>query len=617
MKDSKEMSYVKRGLGYLGNQFMRYFGLIMVVLLFQIIDSVTYTFVPLFIQYIIAVLTGETGPINLPNRLIEFFNSGSTKYQMIVYAGLGLAVYQILRGLLKIVSSITRQLLGENLTKNMRYQLYHHIQKLPYSYHINSDTGELIHRCTNDIDVVRNFVCNQMPEVISIFAILISCVYQMSKINSSLTLVSLIIVPVAFISSFIFCRYVAKKFEQIECSEDELTSIIQENIENVRVVKACSNELYEIDRFTKKNQEYARKNYQLNLASAYFWGFSDMTTLLQYLLTCVVAIYLVKNNNGVIGIAAFSTMMSLVSSYIWPVRSLGRIIGDTGKSSVSAGRIKEILEIKDEYSIDKGTVKEIKGQIEFQNVSFHFSDTDQHLLKNINFLIKPGETVSFIGRTGSGKSTIAKLLTRMLDSNEGKILIDNNEIKTIEKKHLRKNVGLILQEPFLYAKTVYENIAITNKVKSSEKVREVAKISAIDRDINSFEKGYETMVGEKGVTLSGGQKQRVAIARMLLEEKPIIIFDDSLSAVDTETDRLIRNALQEKTNKSTLIIITHRISTARYSDKIIVLENGGIGAIGTHDELIKQDGVYQKLWNIQGNIEEEFMNILNKEEVDA
>jgi ATP-binding cassette subfamily B protein len=224
--------------------------------------------------------------------------------------------------------------------------------------------------------------------------------------------------------------------------------------------------------------------------------------------------------------------------------------------------------------------------------------------------------VAIMGKTGSGKSTIANLLTRLLDYQEGSILINGIELKEIKKRYIRKQIGLVLQDPFLFSKTIYENIAIANYNAKPEKVYRAAKIAAIDKDISAFEKGYNTLVGEKGTTLSGGQKQRVAIARMLIDEKPILIFDDSLSAVDTQTDLMIRSALQNRENKTTTIIITHRITTAKQADKIIVLENGKVSQIGTHESLVKEEGLYQKLWDIQGQLEDEFLKVLNEGSVD-
>ena len=276
---------------------------------------------------------------------------------------------------------------------------------------------------------------------------------------------------------------------------------------------------------------------------------------------------------------------------IWPIRSLGRLISDYGKTMVALRRIEEVLEEPSEYLINGELKPEIKGNIEFRNVSFKFDDDDKHFLNGVSFDIKAGETVAIIGKTGSGKSTIVNLLTRLLEYQDGEIFYDGIPLKDIEKRHLRKNIGIVLQDPFLFSKTVYDNIKIADKMASDDRVYDAANVASIHEDILKFEKGYHTLVGEKGTTLSGGQKQRVAIARILVDEKPIIIFDDSLSAVDTETDMMIRKALKKKTNKITTIIITHRITTAKEADKIIVLENGCVSAIGNHEELSKKPGL--------------------------
>ena len=386
-KDYESKSFAKIGVGFLVNQFIKFLPLILIVLFFSIIDSVTYTYLPIFIQYIISTLTNDGADINLPKFILDIFNSANDPYVRVVYAGIGIALYQIIRGGIKVLSSLFRNILGESLVQNMRFNLYKHIQNLPYSYHTSSDKGELIQRCTNDIDIVRNSVCNQLPEIFSIFSIIISSIYQMTHINSKLTLVSTLIIPISFISSFIYCKYVAKTFEVIEEKESDLISLIQNNVDNVRVVKACNNESYEIEKFNVKNLAYAKDNYKLNRVSAFYWGFCDFSTLAQYLLTCVVAINLVKNNVATLSIGSFAAMMSLVATYIWPVRSLGRIIGDTGKSSVSAGRIKAILNEQDEYILDNGNkCPVIDGSIEFKNVSFKFNDTNT--LKYLVFVLE-------------------------------------------------------------------------------------------------------------------------------------------------------------------------------------------------------------------------------------
>jgi ATP-binding cassette subfamily B protein len=273
------------------------------------------------------------------------------------------------------------------------------------------------------------------------------------------------------------------------------------------------------------------------------------------------------------------------------------------RSDIAGKRILEILDLKDEYENDGVKEVNITGSIEFKDVSFKFSDASIPVLNNINLKINAGETIAIIGKTGSGKSTLVNMINRMIEPSTGQILIDKVDIKEIKKSNLRKQVIVVLQEPFLFSKTVAENIGITIEKNSDNNfksiVEDVSSIASLTDDINRFKDKYETIVGERGVTLSGGQKQRVAIARSLVDNKPIIVFDDALSAVDTETDLKIRNALKSRENKQTTIIITHRITTAMEANRIVIIEKGTISAIGTHDELINKNGLYSKIWKIQ------------------
>lgn len=600
-----------KGFKLLGQLIIKYLPLLLIVLVFAFIDPVSYTYVPMFIKYVFMVLNGETlGDVRLPTFLIEFFASFGSTGRILLMVGLVLFGFQMMRGLVKFLFGFFRDKLGEAISKDYRMKMYDHIQSLPYSFHNNVDTGDLIQRCTTDIEVVRTFVSRQIPDIVYIIATVGGAVYQMLYINSTLMLVSMIIMPVMFISSFFYFRYVRKEYTKIEESEAKLTTILQENLSGVRVVKAFANEKYELDKFQKQNEDYKTKNIKFNNVSSVFWGLGDMVITLQYLLSTAVAVTLARS--GAVDTSDIAAALMLIGSFIWPIRGLGRIIGDLGKSVVSANRIKEILDKQSEFVNDGSLTPIVDGKIDFQNVHFQFDDTNQKLLNGVTFSISPGETVAIMGKTGSGKSTIANLLTRLLDYQEGSILINGIELKEIKKRYIRKQIGLVLQDPFLFSKTVYENIAIANLNANPEKVYAAAKIAAIDKDINGFEKGYDTLVGEKGTTLSGGQKQRVAIARMLVDDKPILIFDDSLSAVDTQTDLMIRNALHNREQKTTTIIITHRITTAKQADKIIVLEDGKVSQVGTHETLVKEEGLYQKLWDIQGQLEQEFLKVLNE-----
>ncbi|MDE7161710.1 MAG: ABC transporter ATP-binding protein/permease, partial [Anaeroplasmataceae bacterium] len=434
--------------------------------------------------------------------------------------------------------------------------------------------------------------------------------YRVSPLSPSVMWVSIVSAPITAASSILYFKYCNKAFQKIEESESRMTTIIQENVNSARVVRAFANERYEFEKMDEANKEYTKKNGKFNTIMSAFWGSSDFLVFLQYALTMSVGIFLAKDN--LLSSADIIAALLLMGMLIWPMRSLGRIIASFGKASVAANRIDEILKETEEYTVNGTLTPEITGDIEFKNVSFQFEDDSKPLLNDVSFHIQPGQTVAIVGKTGSGKSTICNLLTRMLEINSGEIIMNGVSIKDIEKKHLRRNLKLILQDPFLFSKTVYDNVAIVDPKLPTEQVYEAARTAAIHQEIEKFEKGYKTIVGEKGTTLSGGQKQRIAIARMLTKDSNVIIFDDSLSALDTKTDLMIRTALKKKSKEQTMIVITHRSTTAKEADQIIVLDQGKISQIGKHEELVSQEGLYKELWGIQGELEEEFNAILKE-----
>ncbi len=579
--------------------------ILLMVLLLAAVGPFTYSYVPMFIKYIIdGLLPDASSSSTLPKFVLDFFDNYNG-LQAILVVGLALLAFQSFRGVIMFVNGFVKGKLSEEISFDMRTKMYNHIQNLSYSYHNNADTGDLIQRCTSDIDTIKVFLSAQLPQLIAIFAQFTFGAIQMSSINIQLMLVTLMIVPISILTSILYFRYVKKKFEEIEIVEATMTTNIQENINGVRVVKAFNAELDEIEKFDESNNNYKKETRKLNNMMSLYWGLSDFTTMVQYAVTFGFAISLAKNN--IVNAGDIVAALMYIGMLVWPIRGLGRIIGDFGKATVATRRIDEILDIPDDFSNDGTLEPEIQGNIEFRDVKFHYPENSDHLLKGVNFTIKEGQTIAIVGKTGSGKSTIANLLVRLLEVDDGEILVNGINIKDIKKKWLRSNIGIILQDPFLYTKTVYDNINIGHTKYSRDDVVKASRIAAIDKDIIKFEGGYETLVGEKGVTLSGGQKQRIAIARMLLLNKPVLIFDDSLSAVDTKTDLMIRNALKEKSQNLTSIIITHRITTAREADQIIILENGKVSMVGTHDELAHREGLYKTLWDIQGSLEDSFV----------
>ncbi|MBN2299583.1 MAG: ABC transporter ATP-binding protein [Acholeplasmataceae bacterium] len=589
--------------------------------LLTVVHQWTYSNVPLFTQYLIKTLMAQpgiaignvnVGEVYLPAFLLSFFSRTQNVMEIVMRIAISLMVLQVFRFSLRFVEMWTRGFLQERIAENMRIRLYGHIQDLSYQFHNNTDTGDLIQRCTTDVESTSGFLSVRMLDMVNLLATLFFGAYQMILINKTMVWVSLSIIPFVAISSIIYFMKIDKIFMNIEKTESKMMTVIQENLSGSRVVKAFANEVFEIEKMSEKNREYAESLIKANKIVAVYWGTMDFIGVTQYLLITAIGVYYVQR--GLMDAAGVVASLSLVGMLIWPVRGLGRMINDFGKALVASDRINEILDKPSEYDNNGTQTPNVKGAIEFKNVSFKFDDTNEHLLKSVNFKIEAGQTVAIIGRTGSGKSTIINLLLRMYEYQEGDILIDGISLKDIEKKHIRNQIGVVLQDPFLYSKTVYENIAIAHKNAAKDRVYMAAEVAALEKDIKTFKQGYETIVGERGTTLSGGQKQRVAIARVLVSDKPILIFDDALSAVDTKTDTMIREALKNKDYSHTSIIITHRITTAKEADLIVVLDQGKIEAIGSHKELSELPGLYQKLWSIQGKLEKEFQKEIERGE---
>ena len=588
-----------------------YLWLIILIVALSAILQWLYAYLPLFIQYAFERLESATeSKTDLPRFLITWYDNIEDTLTCLIMIGATMIGLQAVRSVLRFLDNYYQGALAQYVGYDMRLKIYDHVMNLSFSYHNHSDIGDLIQRSTSDVDQTASFISGMVPGLIDIFVTVIIGAYRVYQISPVLMWVSLVSVPITAVSSTIYFRYCNKEFDRIEKLESKMTTIIQENVNSSRVVRAFANEKYEFEKMDEANRAYAKRNGKMNTIMAAFWGGSDFLCFMQYALTISIGIFLARNE--ILSAADIVASLLLMGMLIWPMRSLGRIIASFGKASVAANRIDEILSIPEEYEINGTYVPEITGKIEFKRVTFQFEDDTKPLLKDVSFDIEAGQTIAIVGKTGSGKSTICNLLTRMLEITEGDILLDGVSIKDIEKKHLRKNMKLILQDPFLFSKTVYDNVAIVDQKLPTERMYEAARTASIHQEIEKFERGYKTIVGEKGTTLSGGQKQRIAIARMLVDESNVIIFDDSLSALDTKTDLMIRTALKKKRKDQTMIIITHRSTTAKEADKIIVLDQGSVSQIGRHEELVLQDGLYKELWGIQGELEEEFQTIVKE-----
>lgn len=571
----------------------------MLALVASLLTQLAVMIAPMLIKIAIDNVFGKLPFERESHRIfVEFL--GGTQYLKDHLWILGLLFFSayLIRGVLTFLRSYGCGLAGESMAKNLKDRLYDHIQRLPYSYHVRVETGDLIQRCTSDVNTVKMFVAGQqLMGVLSSIFLLILVIGMMFSMNVKLTLMSVAVLPITFSFAVYFFKIIEKSFREFDESEARMTTRLQEVLTGVRVVKAFGRQKEEIERFEEKNAELRNLDFQMMKKFSTYWMTSDLFCYSQVAFVVVAGAYFCYH--GEITVGTMVAFISYINTLIWPVRQMGRELTEMSKTSVSLERIEGVLNEKPEQLYETGEIPQIFGHIVFENVVFKYEDGVENVLNGVSFEIGAGKTLALIGPTGSGKSSLVQLLSRLYDYNSGSIRIDGHELKGLDRGWIRKNIGLILQEPFLFAKTVRENIRLANPKFSDERVVEAAKVASIHHDITEFEKGYETLVGEKGVSLSGGQKQRMAIARTIINNSPIVIFDDSLSAVDTETDIAIRTALNARKDEATTIIISHRISTVKDADLILVLDRGVIVEQGTHESLIQSEGMYRRIYDIQ------------------
>ena len=513
-------------------------------------------------------------------------------------------VLAALQGLFTYISGRLAAKTSEGITRRLRNFLFDHIQRLSFSYHDKTKTGELIQRTTSDVDAVRLFFADRLIGLGRVLLLFIVNLSVLLTLNARLALLSIIVVPLTIILSLIFFRKVSDAYEDYQDQEALLSNTLQENLTGVRVVKAFARQEYEGEKFEKENFGKFSKGKKFFTMHALFWPFSDILTggqmLFGYYLGATMAI------SGEITIGTYLAYASMINWIIWPIRNLGRLIVQMSSGLVSYGRIQEVVKEQRE-PLTSGSFNPVsdtvQGLIEFENVSFAY---DQHpvVLKNISFVCQPGNMIALLGGPGSGKSTLVNLLPRFYDYTNGLISLDQIDLKRYPRKYLRNQIGLVEQEPFLFSRSIRENITYgVDREVGDEELFKASKAAAIHEVILHFTKGYETIVGEKGVTLSGGQKQRVAIARTLLKNPKILILDDATSSVDVETEALIHKALDKLMEGRTTFIIAHRIQSLMQADQILVLEDGQIIQQGIHSDLIKQPGKYQDIFTLQTKID--------------
>ncbi len=568
-------------------------------LLFAMLGMVFNALSPQIIRLTVDSVLG-TEPVALPDWAISLLRLAELRAEplrALWIAAAAVAVAAALRAVCGYGQRVSLAKGSEGFVKGIRDALYAHIQRLPFEWHTAHQTGEMIQRCTSDVEVIRNFVCHQLVEVartVFLVALYLSIMFSM---NTRLSLIVLAFIPVTGLSSWLFFSRISSRFKAADEAEGELTTMVQENLTGVRVVRAFGRERYEIDKFNGKNDGFSQLWIRLGHVLSLFWASGTLLTSSQVFVTIIAGT--IEAVRGDLTLGGFLVFVSYSSSLAWPIRSLGRVLAEMSKAGVSIDRVGYILRSQPERESGLALQPPMEGDIVFDHVTFGYEGGE--VLHDVSFTIPAGCTFAILGGTGSGKSTLVHLLDRLYDLGEGQgsISVGGVDIRDIDRSYLRRNIGLVLQEPFLFSRTIAENISAARPGSSEGQIRRAAHIACVDEAIGEFTEGYGTMVGERGVTLSGGQKQRVAIARMLMQNAPIMVFDDSLSAVDAETDAKIRAELGKNLGSATVILISHRITTLMQAQRILVLSDGHVADIGTHEELISRPGIYRDIYDIQ------------------
>lgn len=486
------------------------------------------------------------------------------------------------------------------IARRLQDKAFDHIQHLPLSYFTHITRGELIQRCTGDIDKVKHFLNGQLIALVRIMAIFGFAFLMMAMANLQYALICIAVGPLVSLTAFVFFRKERKVWKQHEAAADELNDLVQENLNGIRLVSAYRREEFEIEKFEEKNRQKLAMGLRHNVLHSLFWPLSDMLVFVQLAVSMIVGGYFAITGSITLGeLLSFYTYIGMV---VWPMRRFGQILSETGMAVVAIQRLNEVFEAKRE-PLETAYPHRLKGHIRFEAVSFQYKTEDAEALTEVSFEIKAGEKVAIIGPTGSGKTTLIKLLLRLYEPSQGRILLDGQPLTAYSRKSLRQKIGLALQKPFLFSTTIRNNIAYAQPEAEAAAVLKAAEMAQLGELHQVFPEGLETVVGEKGVTLSGGQKQRVALARTLLDQPDILVLDDITSALDTHTEQALFNALQDAMSEKTTLIISHRITSIQQADRILVMEQGRLVQQGTPEELARRPGYYQLIHRIQSQVE--------------
>ena len=569
-----------------------------------IIASGLLYMVPLMPEMVIDGVIGETPEqaSAISRWLISILGGREHLSQNLWMVALFMVLLAVLAGVFTYLRGRWTAIASENIVRKTRDGLFDQLMHLPVSYYDRAETGDLVQRCTSDVDTLRLFLAEHVVEIGRALVMLIAPLPLMLSMDPRMTLVAMLLIPPLVLFSFFYFRRVRRFFKDADEAEARMTSVVQENLSGIRVVRAFANQSFEIDKFRQASGNYRKLDYRMYRLMANYWSIADLLSLSQVALVVIFGGYWLAQ--GSLQVGSFYFFLSAVNLFIWPLRMLGRILTQLGKATVAIGRLDDILgHARETEAEHTNGLPPFRGELVFRDVSFSHGK-GVAALDNVSFDIPPGQTLALLGPSGAGKTTIVNLLLRFYDPDSGSILIDGQDVLELGRKALRRQMAVVMQEPFLYAKSLRENIRLGLPQADDNAIRKVAMSACVHGTIESFEHGYDTLVGERGITLSGGQRQRVALARALLEEPALLILDDAFSAVDTETEKLILRALRQRHGRQTTILIAHRLSSLMHADQILVLDKGRVVQRGKHDELIARPGLYQEIWYMQANPEQ-------------
>ncbi len=567
----------------------------------MVVSSLFLYLAPLIPQVIIdgVLLPSDDGPTRFEDFLLSLMGGVDFLQANLWWPAVLILILSAIAGLFAYFRGVYAAKATERIVRRMRDDLYRRLQRVPLHFIDRSETGDLIQRCTSDVDTVRIFLSAQVVEMGRPVAMLLVPLPIMLMVSPLMTLASVVLLPFIVLFAVFYFKRIRATFLKVDEAEADLTSKIQENVTGIRVVRAFAQQQQESEGFDHRNGRHRDLDNNLYRVLAWFWSTSDLMCMAQKLI--VLGIGLALLFTGRLEPGALFFFLTAVGMFVWPIRQMGRILAELGKAQVALGRIQYVLGQPEETDGEDGLVLDaasLTGSIVFREVTFSHEEASP-VLEEVSFEIPGGSTIALVGPSGCGKSTIINLLMRFYEPDKGKIHLDGIDLSSIDRMSLRSNLSVVLQEPFLYSRSLKDNLAMGRSDADEREIMEAASVASIHDSIMGFDDGYSTVVGERGMTLSGGQRQRMSIARALLRDPAILVLDDALSAVDTNTERAILSALKQRHHRHTTIIVAHRLTTVMQADEILVLDQGRIIDRGTHDELLQRTGLYRRLWDIQ------------------